>query len=495
MTEMLSRQMPQFEVELPITFPDVQHSTDELHPNANRLLSYALGQRNIDFEGLNNTDTATYFQDVIFPELKNIYDIRNKQKILPSREQTLEKSLSRRFSDIANFISGQSLDEIAHNSGRIESGVKFSIFSTMRLLRSKDVNLSIDDFKTELQTQFPNCVIAERATTRPLCTARAAGKTALAGNRKQPDPETELYVDADLTRMYLSQIGKEPLLEAEQEVELSKRIEAGLVAEQVISSQHDRLSGIELEELAWIASDGEAAKDQFQRANLRLVVSIAKKYGYNTNLGLLDKIQEGNFGLMHAVEKFDYTKGYKFSTYASWWVRQAIARGIAQQGRVVRLPMGIVEQISAINSERRILEKRGIEPTPELVAGSLNMEVGRVNDLLNWSRDHISLEAPLDDDGGVIGDLMVYNLADTTEATVIDNEKSREMWDHISLLGDERLIDIISSRHGLKTGAVESQAYIGKRYGISAERVRQLEKEALNRLRTFYEVGTTTLQD
>ena len=293
----------------------------------------------------------------------------------------------------------------------------------------------------------------------------------------------------DSVGLYLDEIARTPLLDAAAEVELSKTIEAGLYAEALLAEGRvgRRKGGAPLsateEELLWLAEEGRKATQQFINANLRLVVSIARKYG-RAQMPMLDLIQEGNTGLIRAVEKFDYTKGYKFSTYATWWVRQAITRGIAQQARVVRLPVHVVEELNQVGGARRTLERQlGRDPEPEEIAHELDMPLERVLDLMSWGRDHVSLDTPVDEDGDTsLGDLMAQETAPGPDDTVLDVE-ARERLD--SLVGqlDDRAADIIRARYGLLDGRQHKLADIGARHGISAERVRQLEREALQKLR------------
>jgi RNA polymerase sigma factor (sigma-70 family) len=293
----------------------------------------------------------------------------------------------------------------------------------------------------------------------------------------------------DSVGLYLDEIARTPLLDAAAEVELSKTIEAGLFAEHLLAQGRvgRRKGGAPMSateaELEWLAEEGRKAVTQFINANLRLVVSIARKYG-RAQMPMLDLIQEGNTGLIRAVEKFDYTKGYKFSTYATWWVRQAITRGIAQQARVVRLPVHVVEELNQVGGARRTLERQlGREPEPEEIASELGMDLDRVLDLIAWGRDHVSLDTPVDEDGDTsLGDLMAQETAPGPDDTVLDVEARARLDQLVSQL-DERAADIIRARYGLLDGRQHKLADIGARHGISAERVRQLEREALQKLR------------
>jgi len=289
--------------------------------------------------------------------------------------------------------------------------------------------------------------------------------------------------------MYLAEIARTPLLDAAREVELSKTIEAGLFAEHLLATGRiGRAKGgapkrATEDELRWIADEGRRAQQEFIQANLRLVVSIARKYT-RSQMPMLDLVQEGNTGLIRAVEKFDYAKGFKFSTYATWWVRQAITRGIAQQGRVVRLPVHVVEELNQVTSARRNLERElGYDPEPEEIAASLDMDVDRVLDLLAWGRDHVSLDSPVDEDGDTsLGDLIARDTQSGPDEAVIDEEVRALLSSLIDHL-DDREADIVRARFGLLDGRQQKLADIGKRHGISAERVRQLERQALATLR------------
>lgn len=295
----------------------------------------------------------------------------------------------------------------------------------------------------------------------------------------------------DSVGLYLDEIARTPLLDASTEVELAKTIEAGLLAQRLLDEGRiGRRKGgapnaASEAELRWLAEEGERAMQQFIQANLRLVVSIARKYG-RSQMPMLDLIQEGNTGLIRAVEKFDYAKGYKFSTYATWWVRQAITRGIAQQARVVRLPVHVVEELNQVGSARRELERTlGRDPEPEEIAAQLEIDLDRVLDLMAWGRDHVSLDSPLEVDGDTsLGDLIAQESSPGPDLEVLD-EESRALINQLVGHLDDRSADIVRSRYGLLDGRQHKLADIGTKHGISAERVRQLEREAITKLRAI----------
>ena len=291
--------------------------------------------------------------------------------------------------------------------------------------------------------------------------------------------------------MYLDEIARTPLLDAITEVELAKTIEAGLLAEHLLAEgrigrkQGRRAQVGDEEELEWLAEEGQRAVQQFITANLRLVVSIARKYG-RSQMPMLDLVQEGNTGLIRAVEKFDYTKGFKFSTYATWWVRQAITRGIAQQARrrPAARPRRRGDQPGQRRPPRRSSASSATTRSPRRSPTELGMDIDRVIDLMTWGRDHVSLDTPVDEDGDTsLGDLIAQETAPGPDSTFIDVE-SRDRLSHLVERLDERAADIIRARYGLVDGRVHKLADIGAKHGISAERVRQLEREALQKLRT-----------
>jgi RNA polymerase primary sigma factor len=293
----------------------------------------------------------------------------------------------------------------------------------------------------------------------------------------------------DSVGLYLEEIARTPLLTAEEEVELAETVEAGLLAEHLLAEGRvGRRKGgapkyATQEELEWLAAEGRRAQQRFVTANLRLVVSIARRYG-RSQMPLLDLVQEGNTGLIRAVEKFDYRKGFKFSTYATWWVRQAITRGIAQQARVVRLPVHVVEQLNQIGSARRTLERKlGREPEIDEIAAELDLDEERVSELIRIGRDHISLDNPIDDEGETsLGDLIAAETAPGPDQLVADASDRSGLFSLVDQL-DPRSADVIRRRYGLHDGRQAKLADIGAVHGISAERVRQIEREALGRLR------------
>ena len=280
----------------------------------------------------------------------------------------------------------------------------------------------------------------------------------------------------DAVGLYLDAISKTPLLSATEEVELAKSIEAGVFAQQILDGDCRNRTGATPDELRVIVHQGKQAFDHFVRANLRLVVSVARKYGRGA-MPLLDLIQEGNTGLLRAVKKFDYTKGFKFSTYATWWIRQAITRGIAQGGHIVKLPVHIAEQINqATGARANLTRKLGREPDQAEVAAELNMSPDALGELMNLNRQHTSLDAPLRKDGEItLSDLMAATPNDDSELT---NDDKAALHDMIDCL-DERSADIIRRRYGLVDGTVMKLADIGEAWGITAERVRQIERAAL----------------
>ena len=301
----------------------------------------------------------------------------------------------------------------------------------------------------------------------------------------EDEPQQQVTVagaTADPVKDYLKQIGKVALLNAEQEVELAKRIEAGLFAEEKLNA------GISLEpqlrrDLEWIAEDGRRAKNHLLEANLRLVVSLAKRY---TGRGMLflDLIQEGNLGLIRAVEKFDYTKGYKFSTYATWWIRQAITRAMADQARTIRIPVHMVEVINKLaRVQRQMLQDLGREPTPEELAKELDMTPEKVVEVQKYGREPISLHTPLGEDGdSEFGDLIEDSEAIVPSDAVSFTLLQEQLEGVLDTLSD-REAGVVRMRFGLTDGQPKTLDEIGKVYGVTRERIRQIESKTMSKLR------------
>ncbi len=309
---------------------------------------------------------------------------------------------------------------------------------------------------------------------------------ALSDSDEADEPEQQVMsagATADPVKDYLKQIGKVALLNAVEEVELAKRIEAGLFAEEALNDQEHPVPAEDWEDYVWIQEDGRRAKNHLLEANLRLVVSLAKRY---TGRGMLflDLIQEGNLGLIRAVEKFDYTKGYKFSTYATWWIKQAITRAMADQARTIRIPVHMVEVINKLaRVQRQMLQDLGREPTPEELAKELDMTPEKVIEVQKYGREPISLHTPLGEDGdSEFGDLIEDSEAvvpaDAVNFTLLQ-EQLNEVLDTLS----EREAGVVSMRFGLTDGQPKTLDEIGKVYGVTRERIRQIESKTMSKLR------------
>ncbi len=298
------------------------------------------------------------------------------------------------------------------------------------------------------------------------------------------EPEQQVMVagaTADPVKDYLKQIGKVALLNAEQEVQLAKRIEAGLFADEQLTEGSVRKT--DLDDYEWIADDGKRAKNHLLEANLRLVVSLAKRY---TGRGMLflDLIQEGNLGLIRAVEKFDYTKGYKFSTYATWWIKQAITRAMADQARTIRIPVHMVEVINKLaRVQRQMLQDLGREPTPAELAEELDMTPEKVVEVQKYGREPISLHTPLGEDGdSEFGDLIEDSEAVVPAEAVNFTLLQEQLHDVLDTLSD-REAGVVSMRFGLTDGQPKTLDEIGKVYGVTRERIRQIESKTMSKLR------------
>ena len=390
----------------------------------------------------------------------------------------------------------------AKDTGKVTKATAGAV--TEDLTDEDDVEVEVDEAELE-DVDTADVDVAEddvEETAEDDDTDEDAAKPAAAAPAKEDEPEDTGFVysdaddddapaqqvvtagaTADPVKDYLKQIGKVALLNAEQEVELAKRIEAGLFAEEKLAETRDQLEPKLRRELEWIAQDGRRAKNHLLEANLRLVVSLAKRY---TGRGMLflDLIQEGNLGLIRAVEKFDYTKGYKFSTYATWWIRQAITRAMADQARTIRIPVHMVEVINKLaRVQRQMLQDLGREPTPEELAKELDMTPEKVVEVQKYGREPISLHTPLGEDGdSEFGDLIEDSEAvvpaDAVSFTLLQ-EQLHQVLDTLS----EREAGVVSMRFGLTDGQPKTLDEIGKVYGVTRERIRQIESKTMSKLR------------
>ncbi|MFE7118995.1 sigma-70 family RNA polymerase sigma factor [Streptomyces sp. NPDC057654] len=305
------------------------------------------------------------------------------------------------------------------------------------------------------------------------------------GEEVLPDPPVRPDTSgpsSDLFRQYLREIGRITLLTAAEEVELARRVEAGLFAEERLTSAPDLDSQLALD-LDKLVVLGRMAKRRLIEANLRLVVSVAKRY-VGRGLTMLDLVQEGNLGLIRAVEKFDYARGYKFSTYATWWIRQAMSRALADQARTIRVPVHVVELINrVVRVQRRMLQERGYEPSPDEVAAHLDLTEERVSEVLRLAQEPVSLHAPVgEEDDVALGDL----IEDGDAASPVESAAFLLLREHLeavlSTLG-ERERKVVQLRYGLVDGRPRTLEEIGRIFGVTRERIRQIESKTLNKLR------------
>ncbi|MEJ5996902.1 sigma-70 family RNA polymerase sigma factor [Corynebacterium sp. H130] len=288
---------------------------------------------------------------------------------------------------------------------------------------------------------------------------------------------------ADLVRVYLNGIGKTALLNAEEEVALAQDIEVGLYAEYLLEHEAENLTRAKKRDLKVLAKEGKKARAHLLEANLRLVVSLAKRYT-GRGMPLLDLIQEGNLGLIRAMEKFDYSKGFKFSTYATWWIRQAITRGMADQSRTIRLPVHLVEQVNKLSRiKRELYQNLGREATNEELAAESGIDESKIEMLLRQSRDPVSLDMPVGaDEEAPLGDFIEDSEATDAETAVVASLRHSDIRSVLDTL-EQREQDVICLRYGLDDGVPRTLDQIGRKFGLSRERVRQIEREVMAKLR------------
>ncbi|MFE5740273.1 RNA polymerase sigma factor [Streptomyces celluloflavus] len=412
---------------------------------------------------------------------------RTATKTVAAKTATVKKTTTAASASMADATAGESEATPAKKAAAKKTAAKKTVAKKATAKKTtakktgskKDVDELLDDDATD-ETQAPGKGEAAEAAEG----AESAGFV-LSDDDEDDAPAQQVAAagaTADPVKDYLKQIGKVPLLNAEQEVELAKRIEAGLFAEDKLANS-DKLAPKLKRELEIIAEDGRRAKNHLLEANLRLVVSLAKRY---TGRGMLflDLIQEGNLGLIRAVEKFDYTKGYKFSTYATWWIRQAITRAMADQARTIRIPVHMVEVINKLaRVQRQMLQDLGREPTPEELAKELDMTPEKVIEVQKYGREPISLHTPLGEDGdSEFGDLIEDSEAvvpaDAVSFTLLQ-EQLHSVLDTLS----EREAGVVSMRFGLTDGQPKTLDEIGKVYGVTRERIRQIESKTMSKLR------------
>ncbi|WP_307741687.1 RNA polymerase sigma factor [uncultured Mobiluncus sp.] len=365
--------------------------------------------------------------------------------------------------DLENLEDDDETDE-EEDSDSEEDAEETEDEDTSREDKSKD-NDAKQDSKTKNSTSAEYTLSEKDDADEPAQKVTVAGAT------------------SDPVKDYLKQIGKVALLNAEQEVDLSKRIEAGLYADHLLKTKQETMTPKEIRELHYVVQDGQMAKNHLLEANLRLVVALAKKY---TGRGMLflDLIQEGNLGLIRAVEKFDYSKGYKFSTYATWWIRQAITRAMADQARTIRIPVHMVEVINKLaRVQRQMLQDLGREPTPDELAQELEMTPEKVVEVQKYGREPISLHTPLGEDGdSEFGDLIEDSEA-VVPADAVSFMMLQEQLQRVLDTLSERESGVIAMRFGLKDGQPKTLDEIGRRYGVTRERIRQIEAKTMSKLR------------
>ena len=354
--------------------------------------------------------------------------------------------------------------EVLKEAAELEADLEADLAEDLAAVEAEDSDKETTDGAASAEGDEAFVISDVDDTDEPIQTVTVAGAT------------------ADPVKDYLKQIGKVSLLNAEQEVELAKRIEAGLFAEEMLAEtpKLDKKTRLDLE---WIATDGRRAKNHLLEANLRLVVSLAKRY---TGRGMLflDLIQEGNLGLIRAVEKFDYTKGYKFSTYATWWIRQAITRAMADQARTIRIPVHMVEVINKLaRVQRQMLQDLGREPTPEELARELDMTPEKVVEVQKYGREPISLHTPLGEEGdSEFGDLIEDSEAIVPSDAVSFTLLQEQLESVLDTLSD-REAGVVRMRFGLTDGQPKTLDEIGKVYGVTRERIRQIESKTMSKLR------------
>ena len=396
--------------------------------------------------------------------------------------------MSRRHDDEATITHLDELISRGRGQGFLSLAELRAAFEQARMspTDARSIIRELTEAGVQLGNEPADAAGASTSSSKSRVSATAAAATVTVpetlGVTSESDLDDQTSVMGDSVHTYLKSIGRRNLLTAEEEVELAKRIEAGLFAEHKLATESG-LAKRYRADLELVAEDGRRAKMHMLEANLRLVVSVAKKYS-DRGLSLLDVVQEGNLGLIRAVEKFDYTKGYKFSTYAMWWIRQAIQRGFADSARTIRLPVHVLEMLSKLSRVERDMHQRlGREPTPEELAVELDRTPDQIEELLRTSRQPISLDSTIGEDGETsIGDLIED--VDAPEASeLVDRQLMADQLRHALDALTPREATIMSMRFGLYDGNPHTLDEIGKALGLTRERIRQLEKQSLSKLR------------
>ena len=435
----------------------------------------------------------------MLPELRNAFEQAN---VTPAEARSILRELSDEGVQLGNEASGPSAEAATRSADTGNSEVEPADVThaepeaaeielggpDLALAELDDAELldaDLDDARPRDSRRPDARQSGGRKARRVAAVAAELTATAIATDddpAAEADLDDQTSVMGDSVHTYLKSIGRTSLLTAEQEVDLAKRIEAGLFAEHKLETETGLPANLRAD-LEAVAADGRRAKAHMLEANLRLVVSVAKKYS-DRGLSLLDVVQEGNLGLIRAVEKFDYTKGYKFSTYAMWWIRQAIQRGFADSARTIRLPVHVLEMLSKLSRVERDMHQRlGREPTPEELAVELDRTPDQIEELLRTSRQPISLDSTIGEDGETsIGDLIED--VDAPEASeLVDRQLMADQLRHALDALTPREATIMAMRFGLYDGNPHTLDEIGKALGLTRERIRQLEKQSLSKLR------------
>lgn len=438
-----------------------------------------------------NEQHVRFAEEVVFTAMRDVYCEASGNKVEPNESNAYKRVLL-----LGQYIGGLTHAEIAREHNVAHTEVANNLNEIVIDL-TQDKRYGVQYFKRLYTTRHPDIGPPKDLDVRLHAAIKNKAQSERSVQTPLPDIEyrdvPELAVGDDSLGPYLQRLRRMPLLTAEQEVLLAQRIEAGVVAEYALSANKDSLTEHEQDELNWLIEDGKQAFEHFYVANLRLVVSIAKKYRHRESMVSSDIIQEGNLGLQHAIKKFDYKKGFKFSTYATNWIRQSITRGLALQADMIRKPVHVNEDMRRLDVVERKLMQDGIDPTPELLAQHLKCDIDRVLDLISWRRPHVSLDTPLDGGGGgkrfggggtlldIVGDIAISETDEQAQQNIMLADVLKSMQ---SL--DARTAEVIMSHFGIHKDAPLTLADIGKKYGLSAERIRQIERAGLQQLRQMH---------